>query len=57
MPYIAKVFNREYNEYREKKQVLEKDYGIPMSIELEKEVNSMCNLSEAIEEQGIEKGL
>ena len=41
----------------EKKQVLEKDYGIPMSIELEKEVNSMCNLSEAIEEQGIEKGI
>ena len=41
----------------EKKQALEKDYGIPMSIELEKEVNSMCNLSEAIEEQGIEKGL
>ena len=41
----------------EKKQVLEKDYGSPMSIELEKEVNSMCNLSEAIEEQGIEKGI
>ena len=41
----------------EKKQVLESEYGIPMSIELEEEVNSMCNLSEAIEERGIEKGI
>ena len=41
----------------EKKQVLENEYGIAMSVELEEEVNSMCNLSEAIEEQGIEKGL
>ena len=40
----------------EKKQVLENEYGIAMSVELEEEVNSMCNLSEAIEEQGIEKG-
>ena len=41
----------------EKKQVLENEYGIAMSVELEEEVNSMCNLSEAIEEQGIEKGI
>ena len=41
----------------EKKQVLENEYGIAMSVELEEEVNSMCNLSEAIEERGIEKGI
>lgn len=40
----------------EKKQKLEKEYGIKMSKELESEVSSMCNLSEAIEERGIERG-
>lgn len=40
----------------EKKQKLEKEYGIKMSNELESEVSSMCNLSEAIEERGIERG-
>ena len=41
----------------EKKQKLEKEYGIKMSKELESEVSSMCNLSEAIEERGIEQGI
>ena len=41
----------------EKKQILENEYGIAMSVELEEEVNSMCNLSEAIEERGIERGV
>lgn len=41
----------------EKKHVLENEYGIAMSVELEEEVNSMCNLSEAIEERGIEQGI
>lgn len=40
----------------EKKQKLEKEYGIKMSKELESEVSSMCNLSEAIEKRGIERG-
>lgn len=40
----------------EKKQKLEKEYGIKLSKELESEVSSMCNLSEAIEERGIERG-
>ena len=40
----------------EKKQKLEKEYGIKMSKALESEVSSMCNLSEAIEERGIERG-
>lgn len=41
----------------EKKYVLENEYGILMSKELESEVSSMCNLSEVIEEKGIEKGI
>ena len=41
----------------EKKAILENDYGIPMSVELEGEVNSMCNLSDAVEERGIELGI
>ena len=41
----------------EKKKLLQKDYGISMSHELESEVSSMCNLSEAIEEKAIEQGL
>ncbi|MDY5807979.1 MAG: hypothetical protein SPM04_10615 [Lachnospira sp.] len=43
-------------ESEEKKRVLKDEYGIAMSVELEREVSSMCNLSEAIEENGIEKG-
>ena len=41
-------------ESEEKKRVLKDKYGIAMSVELEREVSSMCNLSEAIEENGIE---
>ena len=41
----------------EKKRLLQKDYGISMSHELESEVSSMCNLNEAIEEKAIEQGL
>ena len=36
--------------------VLEEEYNIPKSYELGKEVTAMCNLSERIEERGIEKG-
>lgn len=40
----------------EKKDIIESEYGIPMKQEIERRVNTMCNLSEAIEEQGIERG-
>lgn len=39
-----------------RKQILSEEYGIRMERELEKEVEEMCNLSEAIEEEGIRKG-
>lgn len=42
---------------QEKKRLLESEYGIKMSVELESEVSAMCNLSEIVEERGIEKGM
>lgn len=41
----------------EKKNVLSEKYNIAMTAELESEVQRMCNLSTAIENQGIKKGL
>lgn len=42
---------------KEKKQRLEREHGIPMTLELEQEVNDMCNLSEYYEERATERGL
>lgn len=43
-----------------KKQVLQEEYGIPMTIEMEKEAENMCNIGRGIavkyEEKGLEKG-
>ena len=40
-----------------KKEILEQDFGIPMSETLESEVGQMCNLSEGIWEEAIEQGI
>lgn len=40
-----------------KKKRLEQEYKIPMTRDLGKEFDKMCNLSEAIEERGIQKGI
>lgn len=37
--------------------ILEEEYHIPKTYDLGKEVSAMCNLSEMIEERGIEKGI
>ena len=39
-----------------KKRTLESDYGLPMSQQLEMEVAAMCNLSDIVEDRGIEIG-
>ncbi|SFQ07125.1 hypothetical protein SAMN02910358_00614 [Lachnospiraceae bacterium XBB1006] len=39
----------------EKKAILENDYGMKMSKEVEKEVDDMCNLSDLIEERAMEQ--
>lgn len=41
---------------QEKKDIIATEYGIPMTESMERRVNTMCNLSEVIEECGIEKG-
>ena len=41
----------------EKKRRLHKDFHIAMTAELESEVKNMCNLSQALIEQGVEQGI
>ncbi len=42
---------------KEKKAILEKDFQIPMTERMEAEVEHMCNLSDGVEQKGIEKGI
>ena len=41
----------------EKKRILSEKYNIAMTVELESEVQRMCNLGTAIENKGIETGI
>ena len=41
----------------EKKKIIETEYNIPMTEDLDRKVSVMCNLSEVIMEEGIEKGI
>lgn len=41
----------------DKEKLLTQDYGMKMEYELREELRQMCNLSEAIEEKGLERGL
>ena len=41
----------------EKKEILENDFQIPMTEKLEAEVEHMCNLSDGVEQKGIQKGI
>ena len=42
-------------EVQEKAEIIEKEYHIPMSDEMRKDVNEMCNLGEGIEERVTEQ--
>jgi len=42
---------------KEKKEILEKEFQIPMTEKMETEVEHMCNLSDGVEQRGIEKGI
>lgn len=44
-------------ETENKKKILESEFNIPMTRELKEDVNIMCNLSDGIEEKGIDKGI
>ena len=41
----------------EKKKILQEDFDIEMTQELEREVSEMCNLSDGVERKGIAKGI
>ena len=42
---------------KEKKEILENEFQIPMTERIETEVEHMCNLSDGVEQKGIEKGI
>ena len=42
---------------KEKKKILQKEFNIKMTQELEREVSEMCNLSDGVEQKGIAKGI
>lgn len=44
-------------ELEERKRILEKECGMIMTVELERRIQTMCNISEVIIEQGIERGI
>ncbi len=52
------LFSDEINlSSKEREEKLSKDFGIDVNGELKKELDEMCNLSQAVEERGIEKGI
>ena len=42
---------------REKKDILERDFNIPMTETFESEVDDMCNLSQGVAEEAMQKGI
>ena len=42
---------------KEKREILQEEFNIKMTRELEREVSEMCNLSEGVEQKGIAKGI
>lgn len=42
---------------KEKKDILEREFQIPMTDQIEEEVEHMCNLSDGVEQKGIQKGI
>ena len=44
------------SEFLEKKKILEEDYGLKMSVELEGRMNEMCNVSDYWEEVALQTG-
>ena len=42
---------------KEKKEILENEFHIPMTEKMETEVEHMCNLSDGVEQRGLEKGI
>ena len=54
--FLGVLFQNELSA-REKKDILERDFNIPMTETFESEVDDMCNLSQGIAEEAMQKGL
>lgn len=53
---LGAIFSEELS-VQEKKSILENEFHLPMTQTMDRRVENMCNLSEAIEERGIKKGI
>jgi len=54
---LLKVLLSSKRKPSEKKKILQEDFSIKMTKQLESEVSIMCNLSEDVEQRGFEKGI
>lgn len=54
--FLGVLFQNELSA-REKKDILEKDFNIPMTETFESEVDDMCNLSQGVAEEAMQKGI
>ena len=54
LKFLHTLFSNKTSE-TEKRKVLENEFDIPMSRELESEVSTMCNLSQNVKEEGHQK--
>ena len=56
---IHRLFSKLFSglEPDEKCRILSDDYGIKTSVDIKRGINTMCNLSDLIEERGIQKGI
>lgn len=54
--FLGVLFQNELSA-REKKDILEKDFDIPMTETFESEVDDMCNLSQGVAEEAMQKGI
>ena len=52
---LLEVLLSSERDVEEKRHILQHDYDIPMTERIESEVSEMCNLSEGIEQRGIQK--
>lgn len=55
--FLKLLFRDTEKSAAEKKKLLEEEFNLDISSDMEKEMNTMCNLSEGIFERGIEQGI
>ena len=55
--FLKLLFRDTAKSAAEKKKILESEFDLDISSDMEKEMNTMCNLSEGIFERGIVQGI